>query len=52
MAKDAMTPIFENSAQIGQGVGKIASGDIWNCACGQKEITSNFCPNCGANTKI
>lgn len=48
MAKDAMTPIFENSAQIGQGVGKIASGDIWNCACGQKEITSNFCPNCGA----
>lgn len=48
MAKDAMTPIFENSAQIGQGVGKAASGDNWNCACGQTEITSNFCPNCGA----
>ena len=48
MAKDAMTPIFENSAQIGQGVGKAASGDIWNCACGHTGITSNFCPNCGA----
>ena len=48
MTKDAMTPIFENSAQIGQSVGKVASGDIWNCACGQTEITSNFCPNCGA----
>ena len=20
----------------------------WNCACGQNNITSNFCPNCGA----
>ena len=48
MTKDAMTPIFENSAQIGQGVGKAASGDIWNCACGHTGITSNFCPNCGA----
>ena len=48
MTKDAMTPIFENSTQIGQGVGKVASGDSWNCACGQTEITSNFCPNCGA----
>ena len=48
MTKDAMTPIFENSAQIGQGVGKAASGDSWNCACGQTGITSNFCPNCGA----
>ena len=48
MTKDAMTPIFESSTQIGQGVGKAASGDIWNCACGHTGITSNFCPNCGA----
>ena len=48
MTKDAMTPIFESSTQIGQGVDKAASGDIWNCACGHTGITSNFCPNCGA----
>lgn len=47
MTKEAMAPIFEGSAEIGQGVGGTATPDRWNCTCGQKDITSNFCPNCG-----
>ena len=47
MTKEAMTPIFEGSAQIGQSVGGAAL-ERWDCTCGQKGITSNFCPNCGA----
>lgn len=48
MTKEAMAPIFEGSAEIGQGVGNTTAPDHWDCTCGQKGITSNFCPNCGA----
>lgn len=47
MTKDAMAPIFENSAQIGQSVGGVAVLGGWDCTCGQKNISSNFCPHCG-----
>lgn len=47
MTKDAMAPIFENTAQMGQNIGSVAAPDSWNCTCGQKNIASNFCPNCG-----
>lgn len=47
MTKEAMAPIFEGSAEIGQGVGGTATPDRWNCTCGREDITSNFCPNCG-----
>ena len=47
MTKEAITPIFEGAAEIGQGVGGTAMPDGWDCTCGQKGITSNFCPNCG-----
>lgn len=36
MTKDAMAPMM-NSQSIG-----------WDCTCGTKNITSNFCPNCGS----
>ena len=48
MTKEAMAPIFEGSAQIGQSVGTAVLVDRWDCTCGEKGITSNFCPNCGA----
>ena len=48
MTKEAMTPIFDNSTQIGQNVGNVAASGGWDCACGQTGISSNFCPNCGA----
>ena len=48
MTKDAIAPIFDNTTQIGQSVGSVATPDVWNCVCGQKTICTNFCPNCGA----
>ena len=38
MTKEAISPIMQ------QSMGAI----VWDCACGQKNISSNFCPNCGA----
>ena len=37
MTKEAMSPMNMNNAQT---LG-------WNCTCGQQNIASNFCPNCG-----
>lgn len=48
MTKEAITPIFENTTQIGQTVGNAANDNTWDCACGTKKISTNFCPNCGA----
>ena len=40
MTKEAMSPITNAGASV------VATG--WNCTCGQQNIASNFCPNCGA----
>ena len=49
MTKEAMGPVFEGSSQMGQSLGAVVSGTSgWDCACGQRGITSNFCPSCGA----
>ena len=42
MTKEAMTPMMNMGAQA---VTPAATG--WSCSCGQSNITSNFCPNCG-----
>lgn len=47
MTKEAMSPIWDNASQIGQGLAG-ADSRTWNCACGQTQIVSNYCPNCGA----
>ena len=47
MTKDAMNPIIDTSANIGQTLGGTIS-DKWDCTCGQKDIIGNFCNNCGA----
>lgn len=48
MAKDALNPVMDTAAQMGQRVGGTLSPEGWDCSdCGQKGVTSNFCPNCG-----
>lgn len=46
MTKDALNPIMQNSADIGNGIINTAN-ETWDCICGQKGITSKICPNCG-----
>ena len=47
MTKDALNPMMNNASEIGAGVVS-AAADKWNCpACGCKDITSKFCPECG-----
>ncbi len=59
MTKDALNPIMDNSKQVGEGFGNVVAGNIpqnstfqsnkWVCLkCGKADITSNFCPDCGA----
>ena len=47
MTKEAMNPIMSSSSEIGGSVVSTTIG-AWDCACGQKGISSNFCPNCGS----
>jgi hypothetical protein len=47
MTRDALNPTLETAGQIGKQVGTTIS-DTWDCPCGQKGITSKFCPECGA----
>lgn len=51
MTKDAMGPILSGGGEIGKAVTEAAkpdtAHDTWNCECGQKEISSKFCPECG-----
>ena len=47
MTKDAMNPLTQDAAQMGAAVGVAVAGG-WDCpACGHKNITTNFCPDCG-----
>ena len=47
MTKDALNPMTQDVAQMGAAVGAAVAGS-WDCpACGHKNITTNFCPDCG-----
>ena len=47
MTKDALNPMTQDAAQMGAAVGAAVTGG-WNCpVCGHKNITTNFCPDCG-----
>ncbi len=50
MTKEALNPIMNSSADIGVGMGNVVAGktDTWDCSCGAKDITTKFCPECGA----
>jgi membrane protease subunit (stomatin/prohibitin family) len=47
MTRDALNPTLETAGQIGKQVGTTIS-DTWDCGCGQKGISTKFCPECGA----
>ncbi len=47
MTKDALSPTMTQAAQIGQTINNNIS-DLWDCSCGQKDVSGNFCNNCGA----
>ena len=53
MTKEAMGPILSGGGEIGKAVTEAAKPDAtpapdsWDCACGQKDIRSKFCPECG-----
>lgn len=51
MTKDALNPIMQNSADIGSGV-IVGTSDAWDCTCGQKNIKSKFCPECGTAAPV
>lgn len=50
MTKDALNPITANAQSMGQAVGKTIdpTSTGWNCECGHKNISTKFCPDCGA----
>lgn len=54
MTKDAISPVLNTSGTIGNNIGVgientvKASENTWNCSCGQMNITSKCCPECGA----
>ncbi len=47
LTKDAISPVLETVVQTGQAAVPPVSG-AWDCACGAKSVTGNFCSNCGA----
>ena len=47
MTKDALNPMTQDAAQMGAAVSAAVAGG-WDCpVCGHKNITTNFCPDCG-----
>lgn len=52
LTKDALNSTISAGSDLGQGIAAAMSPAVsstWDCAgCGQKNITSKFCPNCGA----
>ena len=50
MTKEAMSPMFggQTQEQSAPTVPPAAAAGGWDCACGQRGVTGNFCPNCGA----
>lgn len=53
MTKDALNPIMGGAVDMGTGFGGVIAGNVpkeatWDCNCGMKGITGNFCSNCGA----
>lgn len=51
MARDALDPVMTSASEIGSGIAgnvRQTASDGWNCPCGATNITSKFCPECGA----
>ena len=49
MTKDALNPMANTASVMGNHVSGLMQGtDTWDCTCGNKNITGNFCNMCGA----
>ena len=49
MTKDALNPMANTASAMGNHVSGLMQGtDTWDCTCGNKNITGNFCNMCGA----
>ena len=50
MTRDALNPMMDTTAQMGQTIGNAVAGAAsgWVCGCGTKNIQSKFCTECGA----
>lgn len=44
MTKDAISPVAN---QVGSMMQQAVAANGWDCSCGQKNIMSKFCPECG-----
>lgn len=51
LTKDALNPVMGTASQMGQALGGAIAG-AWDCSCGERGISGNFCPNCGAKRII
>lgn len=49
LTKEALNPVLNCAENAGRTV-SAAISDSWDCTCGQKAVTSNFCPNCRCET--
>ena len=49
MTREAINPILNTTSTIGQGIGNTMNAEEkWDCLCGNKGVTGNFCNQCGA----
>ena len=49
MTREAINPVLNTTSTIGQGIGNTMNAEEkWDCLCGNKGVTGNFCSNCGA----
>lgn len=47
MTKDALNPMANTASALGSGLSNTMN-DSWECTCGNRNVTGNFCNNCGA----
>ena len=56
ITKDAMSGMTDTSTAIGGGlasaIGNSVNTDTWDCTCGNKAISGNFCNNCGGKKPV
>lgn len=46
--KGTLDPAVGQATQAGQSIANQVKAETWDCQCGQKEISTKFCPECGA----
>lgn len=52
MTKETMDSVFNQSSQMGKQMVTSIPVDQWDCLCGKKGNTGQFCPNCGAKKPV